>query len=112
MGPLGYEPNALTAAPIRFYVTQFCYTLYHTQKQKTKTTLPDLTRVYCHADLFWNKFEMEWNERVSKVSTTDYFCQVASIAQLGERQTEDLKVVGSIPTRGMIFSGRFFFFGV
>ena len=28
---------------------------------------------------------------------------MASIAQLGERQTEDLKVVGSIPTRGTFF---------
>jgi hypothetical protein len=27
----------------------------------------------------------------------------ASIAQLGERKTEDLKVTGSIPVRGILF---------
>jgi hypothetical protein len=27
----------------------------------------------------------------------------AAIAQLGERQTEDLKVLGSIPSRGILF---------
>jgi hypothetical protein len=31
------------------------------------------------------------------------FSQHAVIAQLGERQTEDLKVPGSIPGRGIIF---------
>jgi hypothetical protein len=29
---------------------------------------------------------------------------VAAIAQLGERQTEDLKVTGSIPVRGISFA--------
>ena len=29
---------------------------------------------------------------------------IAAIAQLGERQTEDLKVAGSIPAHGNIFS--------
>ena len=41
---------------------------------------------------------------------------VAAIAQLGERQTEDLKVPGSIPGLGIIFwhngGGAFFFSGV
>ena len=32
---------------------------------------------------------------------------VASVAQLGERQTEDLKVPGSIPGRGTFARGRF-----
>jgi hypothetical protein len=35
-----------------------------------------------------------------------YFDRVfeqAAIAQLGERQTEDLKVTGSIPVRGILF---------
>ena len=36
------------------------------------------------------------------------FFQQAVIAQLGERQTEDLKVPGSIPGRG-IFSQKFRF---
>ena len=31
----------------------------------------------------------------------------AVIAQLGERQTEDLKVPGSIPGRGMFFFSQF-----
>ncbi len=31
---------------------------------------------------------------------------IASIAQLGERKTEDLKVTGSIPVRGTSFSPR------
>ena len=31
-----------------------------------------------------------------------YACGVASVAQLGERQTEDLKVLGSIPGRGTL----------
>ena len=31
-----------------------------------------------------------------------YVCNVASVAQLGERQTEDLKVLGSIPSRGSL----------
>ena len=37
--------------------------------------------------------------------------QPADIAQLGERQTEDLKVAGSIPAVGMstIFFNLFFF---
>lgn len=30
--------------------------------------------------------------------------QVAAVAQLGERETEDLKVTGSIPVRGTIFT--------
>ena len=34
----------------------------------------------------------------------------AVIAQLGERQTEDLKVPGSIPGRGIIFSFLFLIF--
>jgi hypothetical protein len=32
------------------------------------------------------------------------FHNSASIAQLGERKTEDLKVTGSIPVRGISFS--------
>ncbi len=30
-------------------------------------------------------------------------CNIAGIAQLGERQTEDLKVPGSIPGHGIYF---------
>ena len=29
---------------------------------------------------------------------------VAAVAQLGERETEDLKVTGSIPVRGTLFT--------
>ena len=35
--------------------------------------------------------------RSSRYKTWCIFCAVAAIAQLGERQTEDLKVPGSIP---------------
>jgi hypothetical protein len=37
------------------------------------------------------------------------FNYIASIAQLGERQTEDLKVAGSIPARSIIFYFFIFF---
>ena len=30
----------------------------------------------------------------------------AAIAQLGERKTEDLKVTGSIPVRGIVFASQ------
>ena len=44
------------------------------------------------------------------VFISDFICAV--IAQLGERQTEDLKVLGSIPSRGSSFSSfQFDFFG-
>ena len=43
-----------------------------------------------------------WSTYETLYFTINY--EVASIAQLGERQTEDLKVVGSIPTRGTIFA--------
>jgi hypothetical protein len=33
----------------------------------------------------------------------------AAIAQLGERKTEDLKVTGSIPVRGIIYFSSCFF---
>ena len=33
----------------------------------------------------------------------------ASIAQSGERQTEDLKVPGSIPGRGVVFYNRIYY---
>ena len=36
----------------------------------------------------------------------------ASIAQLGERQTEDLKVSGSIPDRGIFFANPRIFVSV
>ena len=36
----------------------------------------------------------------------------AAIAQLGERQTEDLKVPGSIPGRGMYFFFNFLLFSI
>jgi hypothetical protein len=48
----------------------------------------------------------------SKISIALYFAveeSQAAIAQLGERQTEDLKVTGSIPVRGNCF--LFIFFG-
>ena len=35
--------------------------------------------------------------------------QQAAIAQLGERETEDLKVTGSIPVRGKEYLFAFFF---
>ena len=38
------------------------------------------------------------------------YSQEAVIAQLGERQTEDLKVPGSIPGRGMFFPNFIFLF--
>jgi hypothetical protein len=37
------------------------------------------------------------------------FHSTAAIAQLGERQTEDLKVTGSIPVRGISFCVLLFF---
>ena len=42
---------------------------------------------------------MQPNDRVS----VRVVILVAAIAQLGERQTEDLKVTGSIPVRGKLF---------
>jgi hypothetical protein len=65
-------------------------------------------------------FEEEWSCHVdsqeadlnSKISIALYFAvkeSQAAIAQLGERQTEDLKVTGSIPVRGNCF--LFIFFG-
>ena len=38
------------------------------------------------------------------VLLTSSYVFLAAIAQLGERQTEDLKVPGSIPGRGIYFS--------
>jgi hypothetical protein len=37
-----------------------------------------------------------WDDIEGRVS-------VAAVAQLGERETEDLKVTGSIPVRGTLF---------
>lgn len=40
----------------------------------------------------------------ASVCTWSYVSIYAAIAQLGERQTEDLKVTGSIPVRGIVFT--------
>ena len=45
----------------------------------------------------WRSFLISWNIRTE---------DIAAIAQLGERQTEDLKVPGSIPGLGTFASGR------
>ena len=47
------------------------------------------------------------NTKHLEFSNLSQFSQLAVIAQLGERQTEDLKVPGSIPGRG-IFLFSFF----
>ena len=47
-----------------------------------------------------------------KFSTAFLLIQQAVIAQLGERQTEDLKVPGSIPGRGSFFNLHSFFFRI
>ena len=39
-----------------------------------------------------------------------YILEVAAIAQMGERQTEDLKVPGSIPGLGIFSSSLFSYF--
>ena len=38
------------------------------------------------------------------MKVTEFFLKLAAIAQLGERQTEDLKVPGSIPIGGKCFA--------
>ena len=46
-------------------------------------------------------FEARWNGRILRlIKERD---RTAAIAQLGERQTEDLEVPGSIPGLGMFF---------
>nr|CCA23048.1 AlNc14C178G8158 [Albugo laibachii Nc14] len=48
------------------------------------------------------RFEPLWLTRESKVGAGAERKSSASVAQLGERQTEDLKVPGSIPGRGKL----------
>ena len=51
----------------------------------------------------WCGFQIKVLVRCSFISVSLCFYQsVAPIAQLGERQTEDLKVPGSIPGLGML----------
>ena len=52
------------------------------------------------ADFIWSDKEIDLDEKLAKIFGNVFF-QVAAIAQLGERQTEDLKVPGSIPGVGI-----------
>ena len=45
-----------------------------------------------------------WGAAASLLTSCSKLTTAAAIAQLGERQTEDLKVPGSIPGLGIIFS--------
>ena len=50
-------------------------------------------------------------EKAMIISVFSYIFYQAVIAQLGERQTEDLKVPGSIPGRGIFLFSFFLEFG-
>ena len=48
-------------------------------------------------------------DRILDIAHIGHLTSSAAIAQLGERQTEDLKVTGSIPVRGNSFLPSKFF---
>ena len=60
----------------------------------------DVTRARFPADACWLFLPLRAHRQAPKSGACDFF--QAAIAQLGERQTEDLKVPGSIPGLGIL----------
>ena len=96
----------------------FHYSIFHlspsVQKKKLEvcskrcrtpsdSTATCLLERYCFDNAWWNiKGDIVWHMLSLRVWSWLEFVHIAAIAQLGERQTEDLKVPGSIPGLGIL----------